>query len=223
MRIIEHFFSFLAPHDCIVCGKEGSLLCSGCAKTNLEPFPSRCYRCFRQTLNYSTCPACRHHSVLKHVWIRSSYNETAKHVVHELKFTFAKDAAKEIAAELKTILPNISPETVIVHIPASTSHVRQRGFDQSALIARELSYETRLPHVHALSRIGQQRQVGSSATTRQQQMKHAFRAVAAHTIKDMHVLLVDDVLTTGSTLEAAATALKHAGALSVSAVVFAQA
>ncbi|MDB5183215.1 MAG: putative amidophosphoribosyltransferase [Candidatus Saccharibacteria bacterium] len=223
MRLIEHFFSLLAPHDCINCGQEGALLCSDCTVKKLEPVPGRCYRCFRQSLNCSTCPVCRHYSVLKHVWVRTQYNETAKQLVHELKFSFAKDAAHKIAKEIQTTLPLLAPDTIIVHIPAATTHVRQRGFDQSALIARELSYLTSLPHIHALNRLGQQRQVGASAKTRQQQMKNAFRAVSNHAIEGMQVLLVDDVLTTGSTLEAAALTLRRAGAKSVSAVVFAQA
>jgi ComF family protein len=143
--------------------------------------------------------------------------------VHELKFSFAKDAARKIAEELQTVLPLLDAETVIVHVPAASSHVRRRGFDQSALIARELSYLTGLPHVHVLARLGQQRQVGASSKIRQQQMKHAFRSIAGSVVTEVPVLLIDDVLTTGSTLEAAALTLRRAGAKTVSAVTFAQA
>lgn len=223
MRLIEHFFSLLAPHDCIICGQEGSVLCSGCSLQALPMLPERCYRCLRQSLNYSTCPVCRHYSVLKQVWVRTHYDNSAKQIVHELKFNFAKDVAAYIALELQKTLPLLDKDMVIVHIPAATSHVRQRGFDQSALIARELSRVTGLSHIHALSRIGQQRQVGASAKTRQQQMKNAFRPVSIAAISGMRVLLVDDVLTTGATLESAALALRLSGAKSVSAVIFAQA
>lgn len=223
MRLIEHFFQLLAPHECFNCGQEGSLLCNECATNVLPRIPSRCYRCFRQSLNYSTCPVCRCHSVLKHVWVRTQYNEPAKELVHELKFNFAKDAAQQIARKMYETLPQLRADTVIVHVPTASSHVRQRGFDQSALIARELSALTGLHHVHGLGRLGQQRQVGASSTLRQQQMKNAFRPLSRGAIKGKQVLLVDDVLTTGSTLEAAALALHQAGAASVSAVVFAQA
>jgi len=223
VRIIEHFFGLLAPHDCLNCGREGSLLCSDCSAINLESVPERCYYCYRASSNSTTCPACRHYSVLKHVWVRSDYTKTAKQLVHALKFNFAKDAAGQIAKELQKVLPSINENTVIVHVPAASSHVRRRGFDQSALIARELSHLLGLPHVHGLSRIGQQHQVGATAETRRKQMKEAFRSVSTPVIDGMQVLLVDDVLTTGSTLEAAALALRRAGAKSVSAVCFAQA
>ena len=223
MRLAEHFFSFLAPQDCLVCGKEGELICSECAIRVLETIPGRCYRCYRTSSDSKTCPVCHQHSVLKHVWVRTSYGEVAKQIVHSLKFNYSKGVALTITKQLHVILPVLVENTLIVHVPTASSHVRQRGFDQSALIARELSRLTGMPHVHALARLGQQRQVGTSAQTRHQQMKEAFRSVSTATIEGANVLLVDDVLTTGSTLEAASLALRRAGVKSVSAVVFAQA
>ena len=223
MRIIEHFFRLIAPDECLACKKEGKLICEGCAEAKLDKLPERCYRCYRVSPGNKTCELCRHYSVLKYVWIRTSYGDMARKVVHELKFSFARSAAGVIAAQMAASLPILPADIIIVHIPAATSHVRRRGFDQSALIARELSRLIDRPHVHSLVRSGQQRQVGSSRQTRLQQMKDAFRVVTPLVIKDSHVLLVDDVITTGSTLESAALELKRSGARTISAVVFAQA
>lgn len=222
MRIIEHFFRLLAPDECLVCRAEGSLLCDICVVGCLESIPERCYRCYRATELSRTCPLCRHHSVLKYVWVRTGYTESAKEIVHELKFNYARSAAKVIASEISTHLP-VHEANIIVHIPAASSHVRQRGFDQSALVARELSALLHIPHINGLARKGQARQVGSSSILRRQQMKGVFRPLSLHTIKGANVLLIDDVLTTGSTIESAALALRVAGAKSVSAAVFAQA
>jgi len=128
VRIIEHFYSFLAPQDCLVCGQEGSLLCKGCAATSLSVISGRCYRCYRVSSSCLTCPSCRNYSVLKHVWIRSEYNKAAKQLIHSFKFNYAKDAAVRIAEELASILPKLQENTIIVHIPVASSHFRQRGF-----------------------------------------------------------------------------------------------
>lgn len=223
MRIIEQFFRVLAPDECVVCGQEGSLLCAECASVNLPSLPERCYRCFRQSAGFITCQNCRKHSVLKFVRVRTEYNEIAKKLVHQLKFEFTQTAAKTIAKEQNKLLSDLAKNVLIVHVPAATSHIRKRGFDQSALIAHELSKILNLPHIHALARLGQQRQVGSKREVREKQMQNAFRPLSLPVIMDAHILLIDDVLTTGSTLESAALTLRRAGAASVSAITFAQA
>lgn len=223
MVIIEYFFKLVAPHDCLLCGDEGRLLCRQCANTRLIGLPERCYRCYRLSPLNKTCPTCRHHSVIKNTWIRTQYNEQARQIIYALKFTHAKDAAVIIAGELFKVLPVLSSGTIITHVPAATSHVRRRGFDQSALIARELARLTGLRHITTLVRTGQQRQVGSARETRQRQMRSVFRPIASTVIKESNILLVDDVLTTGSTIESAALTLKAAGAKSIASAIFAQA
>lgn len=160
--------------------------------------------------------------MLRSVFVCSLYSTNAREVIHRLKFGYTKSASEHIARKMAEILPELPSDTIIIHIPTASSHVRERGFDQSALIARDLAYLIHAPHIHTLARLGQQRQVGSNRMLRMTQMKDAFRIVSKEFIGS-HVLLVDDVLTTGSTLESAALVLKRSGAKSVSAVVFAQA
>ena len=74
-----------------------------------------------------------------------------------------------------------------------------------------------------LARVGQYRQVGASSDVRHQQMKHAFRVLHPEMVRGSQIILVDDVITTGSTIEAAALALRTAGAQDVVVVAFAQA
>lgn len=223
MRIFEQLFRVLSPDECLNCGSEGSLLCQSCTPVKFGYMPERCYRCFKQMAGFKTCPTCRRFSVLKYVYVRSEYCPIARELIHKLKFSFTQSAAKTIAREISKSLPDLNPNTIIVHVPAATSHVRQRGFDQAALIARELSNITGLRHISALARLGQQRQVGANSELRQKQMKNAYRPLSVPTIKGMDILLVDDVLTTGSTLESAGLTLRIAGAATVSAAVFAQA
>jgi ComF family protein len=115
------------------------------------------------------------------------------------------------------------PDFVIVPAPTATSRARHRGYDQAALIARSLATKTEVQYLPVLRRSGQHHQVGSNRAERLRQLQNAYRVIRPANIVGKHVLLIDDVLTTGATLEAAAKVLKAAGAKRVSGVVFARA
>jgi ComF family protein len=108
-------------------------------------------------------------------------------------------------------------------VPTATSHVRERGYDQARLLAREISRQGRYTYLDCLSRVGQTRQVGASRERRQRQLRGVFRASVPDRVQNRLILLVDDVATTGSTLEIAAYALKSAGVRNIEALVFARA
>lgn len=223
MSVFEKLFSIIAPHDCLVCGREGSLLCDGCQAAELPPLPSRCYACFAVTRDSRTCRRCRQNRSARSVWVRTEYLGLPRDIVYACKFRHARDAARVIAGLMAECLPALPPDTLLVHIPTAPIRIRQRGFDQSAVIARELSLVTGLRHTHALRRRGAQRQTGAKRATRLTQMQAAFTPLALDELRGKRVLLVDDVLTTGATIEAAAKTLRQAGAKTVDAVVFAQA
>lgn len=127
--------------------------------------------------------------------------------------------AKAMVAEL----PVQSKDVVVTHIPTAARRKRERGYDQAALLARTVAHELDLPHIPLLERIGNARQMGAASSARRTQLRGVFRPLKPYVIQNASILLVDDVLTTGSTLEAAARVLRTAGAASISAVVFAQA
>jgi ComF family protein len=150
------------------------------------------------------------------------YSGTAKELVWKLKFAGAQAAVEQMAAQM---LPRLraASGTIVVPVPTATSRVRRRGYDQARLLARQLSRESQLRYVACLSRITQAQQVGASREQRLKQLSTAFYAQKPHLIQGKHIILVDDVVTTGATLEAATTALRAAGAGRIDALVFAQA
>jgi ComF family protein len=147
----------------------------------------------------------------------------AKQLIYELKFGRNQAAAPTIAELLSDSLPYLPQDTFIVHIPTSTVHVRRRGYDQAELIADHLARRVQRRHFTLLARQGQQQQVGSKRQTRLTQLRGAFRPRQISLIQGATILLVDDVLTTGATIEEAARILKQAGAKRVNAAVFARA
>lgn len=221
--MIEQLISLIAPHDCISCNREGSLLCEWCKAEALIPLPPRCYRCHTLTVDSATCKKCYTRSGLKNVWIGGEYESAAKLLMHKLKFERARSAAIIVAEILDEMLPYFSNEVIISHIPTASSRRRQRGYDQSELIARCLAKKRRMRHVALLGRIGQSRQVGADKQTRHSQLHKAFCVQKAEYLMiKPTVLLIDDIVTSGATIEAASRALKQAGASKVYAAAFAQ-
>lgn len=225
MKLLETIISLYAPHACVGCDVEGPVLCPACLK-GLPPPVGRCYRCHRAVPSGRTCVSCAGHG-LAAVYPATRYVETAKAAVWQLKFERAQAAAGCMAELMAAACRDrLRAGSVIVPAPTAATRARSRGYDQAALLARAVARRTGLPCAAPLYRLGSQRQVGASRLQRQAQLQGAFRirsARATRAIRGRHVLLVDDVITTGSTLEAAAQALLAAGALSVEAVIFAQA
>jgi len=150
------------------------------------------------------------------------YVGSTKSLIGRLKFSGAQSAAREMAV----ILHNsqiLAGNCIIVPVPTATSRVRRRGYDQAKLLARNIAKQYGLPYLDCLARSGQAHQVGARRQQRLHQLSSAYRLKAATSVHDLRIVLVDDVVTTGATLEAAAKCLREAGAKRVEGVVFAQA
>ncbi len=223
MNLVERSIGLLAPHVCLACGQEGAVLCPSCVASLLVPLPSRCYRCHRSTRQSRVCAACRSQVSLGRVWIAAQYEAQAKQLVRRLKFERAKQAAQILADQLDDQLPILPTHIIVVHIPTAASRVRGRGYDQARLMAKNLSAAKGWAYAPLLIRRGKARQLGATRRERFDHMRRAFRARHMQQIQGAHILLVDDVLTTGATVEAAARVLKNAGAQTIDAAIFAQA
>lgn len=221
MNIIDALLAAVAPHDCMGCGAEGTLLCRPCRMERFSPLPSKCYRCRALTSEYAVCGPCRPKTPLKHVWMATEYKGFAKDVVHRLKFERAGAAAVPLAEAIADILPFFEKSLLVVPVPTASSRVRQRGYDQAVLLAKQIARKKRLRYSSVLRRSGQARQVGATRSERLRQLEGAFYVPAPQKVTGAEVLLVDDIATTGASLEAAARTLKQAGAQKVYGAVFA--
>ena len=180
-----------------------------------------CVLCNKPTVDSRVCAACRTQTPLRHVWMAATYEGIAKKLIRAYKFERLRAAYKPLAVAMAETLPYFE-DIVVVHIPTAPRRVRQRGYDQAKLLAHEIAKQRGWTHLSLLRRRHSLRQVGASRRQRMRQASAAFEVAPGAAIKGRHVLLVDDVTTSGATLLAAAELVMCAGAAQVDAVVAAK-
>jgi predicted amidophosphoribosyltransferase len=172
----------------------------------------------------TTCPTCHAESPLRAVYAAARYEGGAKDIVWKLKFGRARAAAGEMGEILAIRMARHDMRgCVVTHVPTVSARARQHGYDQAALVAKAFAAKMQLPYIPLLARTGKHKQVGASKAVRAQQLSGDFHAIRRRRIAGARILLVDDVITTGATLEACAHELLRAGAARMDGAVFAQA
>ncbi|HZH51061.1 MAG TPA: ComF family protein [Microvirga sp.] len=157
----------------------------------------------------------------------AEYDGTASLLVHRLKYDDRLELAPALAAMMtRTGAELLADADVIVPVPLHRWRLWRRRFNQAMALAAHVSARSRLPcDPFLLERVKRtRRQVGLSRAQRQENLQGAFRVPpeARPRLKDKRVLLVDDVLTTGATANAASRALLRGGAASVDILAFAR-
>lgn len=137
-------------------------------------------------------------------------------LIHLFKYGKVQTLAGPLGDLLANALPRDQRFDCIAPAPLHWRRRWHRGFNQADLLARSLSLRTGLPVSRALRRsLSTQTQAGLSNTGRRKNVAHAFRVRRGAALQGKRILLVDDVMTTGSTGAACAAALKRAGAAGV--------
>jgi ComF family protein len=217
MTVIEKILNVYAPPRCESCGTQGSSLCVGCIADIPSNVHSRCFMCGKWSKDFSTCGKCRRKTPLRNVWVAAEHTGALKGTIHNFKYERNRVAAKELAELIADRLPFLQVDAV-THVPTATSRVRMRGYDHSKLLAQAVGQNLKVKHRTLLGRIGQTQQMGSKRKERLLQVKGVYVSTRK---SPKSVLLIDDVLTTGATLSAAAKELRSAGAKEVYAAVIA--
>jgi ComF family protein len=217
-RLRNALLDMLYPPRCVSCGLSGPWWCSACTAQVQVIDRAVCPRCGRPQAGSVVCPQCRH-SPLEIDGIRSAvmFQGPLREAIHHLKYNGRISLAEPLGKFLiECWRASDLPAEVIVPVPLHEARLRERGYNQSALLARELARASGLPIMEdAVRRVkATVPQVTLNAVERRANVHEAFLA-RADLVRGRRVLLVDDVCTTGATLEACSRALGQAGAASV--------
>ncbi len=228
------------PRRCLQCDSimsldsTGEYLCTGCTASLEMNTLLRCAFCAAQTQYGQTCPFCRPNHALDQLFVAASYDTPViQRAIKLLKYRFVRDVSRDLTPFVldyarQYILPKVSlpvASTIVAPVPLHFLRHNWRGFNQAELIAQPLAqtfswqYEPRLLRKHYRAR--PQAEI-TDRKSRLTNMTGVFSCVLPAAVKSKTILLIDDVSTTGATLDDAARALKAAGAKKVIGFVLAR-
>lgn len=229
INISTFLLDLLYPKKCISCGKYGYFLCLDCVREIETVKTSLCPGCGKISENGKYCPRCASNKetiFAKGIIVAAHYDAgPVKEAIYHLKYLGYQDLAVDLSELIYERLKGVFDfkNTVIVPVPLNQKRKNTRGFNQSELIARNLSKSLLLPGGDALKRVRDTRsQVGLRREERLENIRDAFVCDDVEFVSGKKVILVDDVTTTGATINECAKALKSAGAEEIWGVVVAR-
>ncbi len=219
-KLLEPFVELIAPPLCLLCENpvKDKLICDDCEKEIDKNFAIKknfCLKC-GGIFEGNRCPRCRDtrfsFEFNRSVYI---YDGKIKQIVEDFKYNKFKKLADFMAKKMQGLLAREYPQIhVLVPIPIHPTRRRERGFSQTELIARKLSSLTGIDcDCENLVRIKHTKsQASLTKEERRSNLKDAFKLIDPSKFRDQNVLLIDDVMTTGITMNEAAKMLKRYGA-----------
>lgn len=219
--IKEHFFN--ETWKCNACSKEifsGEFLCEDCKKElSFLSDVSICNHCGRALKNSQEyCTTCKER-LLSTTKGRSvfEYKGTASVLIKKFKYNGDKYLKEYFAEKLSSVyFKNYYLSDYITFVPSTIKSQKKRGYNQSFLLCEELSKRVGVKIFHGVSKVKEtNRQAKLSRKQRKENLKGSFKVTDKKLIKDKVVTIIDDVTTTGVTIETLATAILKAGAKQV--------
>jgi len=208
----------LFPVFCINCGQEGEYLCSECLDLLIYKKSLHCLKCKKQNTESSICPECISDYYINEIFIAGDYeNKILAKLIKGLKYKFVTDYAKILGDFLSNYLLEKSKvdfsNIIIMPVPLHKKRWRWRGFNQSEKIAEIISKNLNLDiDNQSLARIKHKKaQAKLNEKQRRKNIKNCFEFFGDN-LKNKNIILIDDVTTTGSTLDECARILKDNGA-----------
>ncbi len=229
LKKARFLLDLLFPSSCPVCEKSSddhstSPLCSSCWHKIQRHNGEGCKICASVT-DYDSTAVCQECRSIKPVFDRviayGIYDGVLKETIHLMKFRQLKRLARVLGQELSSI--DVPVADSIIPVPLSVNGLRKREFNQSAIMAKELSKKTGIPlYLNGLRKVKET--LPQSSLSKAERIRNVKGAYASNgNIQGKRTILVDDVVTTAATVNECAKVLKKAGASSVTVVTAARA
>lgn len=237
-KIKNFILDVLFPKFCLNCAKEGNYLCQDCQsllevlednfclcqKSKRLPEAGKCQQCRSKKLNGLYCALSYQNHLVKKLIQKFKYQPHIKELSKNLSSLITTHfLLLSLGFNNNTIKKKFS-KSILMPVPISKKKLKQRGFNQTEEIGKELAKFLKIPLINKnLIKIKEiMPQTELKKQEREKNIKEAFSLKNKKEIKDKKILLIDDVYTTGSTMEECARILKEAGAEEVWGIVIAR-
>lgn len=225
-ELFSDFVSLFFPNCCVACSdslaKGEDLVCTRCI---LEMPQTNHHKQIQNSLQVRLSNRFElTHAVALFKFAKSS---RVQHLLHALKYKNRPEVGIMLGKVLGQRIQDseIEKSDLIIPVPLHPSRKRKRGYNQSAKFAEGLSQKLSVPFSDGIlsRKIKTETQTKKSKLNRWQNVSEVFQVKDPHTVKGKRILLVDDVITTGATIEACAHVLKQNGCAEISIVCIAEA
>src|SRR5438034_2282851 len=235
-ELLHSAVSLLYPPGCTICRKStraGEYLCDQCetkAVRIVAPFCQKCSEPFEGSItNTFACANCAHRTIYFDAAVAAYRGRgIVRQIIHDFKYGrqihLRHLVARWLCAAFDDERLRGRKFDIIVPVPLHPTRQRERGFNQASLLAELLTAQISIPCKPVLKRVRYTTtQTALDRTERMENLHNAFRLRRNANVRGLRVLLIDDVLTTGSTLSECARILKRSGAIAVYAATAARA
>jgi len=233
-KIRNFILDLIFPKECLGCKEEGVYLCQQCWEKIKLNSKFYCVFCKKESDLSKVCAECKKNTCLNAVWLAADYNnELIQKLIHNFKYNYLDELDRILADLIIRYLEenkifenaNLQPaDLVLVPVPLHKKRFLQRGFNQSYLLAKKVSDFYKIPVFNLLLRNKNTlSQVNLKRQERQENLQDAF--IFNNNIDilpNKKAILIDDVVTTGSTLKECARVLRENGFAEIYGLVIAQ-
>ena len=206
---------WLVPPSCGGCGHRGTRWCDRCQEKTEVISGDICRYCGKLATASGLCPSCaqkRPSYTIARSW--AVYDGAIRSALHRLKYKRDIGLGEVLARPMVSLAQKLGWKVdLVIPVPMTAKHLKQRGYNQARLLSKPVAYALQFPHEdHGLNKVRETNsQVNLSISEREVNVSGAFRAEPS-IIQDRSILLIDDIMTTGSTLEACSQDLRAGGA-----------